>query len=108
MGPGGDRRFPHTRMRDGAGAGPAIAGGSGHENPSVRCVQKRYFGCVQETRCRTGDRVVNDVDAISDGLINASNEIRRKATARAVGLVPERFVHRYSSTRSHSAEIEGG
>src|SRR5947208_2102518 len=108
MGSGGDGRLPHTGMRNRAATGPAVAGGRGHENPGVRCVQKRYFGRVQETRGRTGDRVVNDVDAIGDGLINASNEIRCEATARAVGLVPEGFVHRYSSARSHSAEIEGG
>src|SRR5439155_21044728 len=60
----------------------------------------------EEARRRAADRVVDDVHAVRDGLVDRGHEVcGRPARSGVVGRLVERLVHRDPRARRHAADL---
>ena len=103
---GGDRGLPRTDVRNRAGRRAAVSGRCRDEHARVLGEEERDLDGIEEVRLRTADRVVDDIDAVSDRLVDGGHEIGSEAARRgAVLRRPQRLVRRDARPRRDAADL---
>ncbi|HYZ19274.1 MAG TPA: S8 family serine peptidase, partial [Gaiellaceae bacterium] len=99
-----DRGQPRADVRDGRSRRARVAGRGGDEDARIRGEQVRNLDSVEVVRRGAADRVVDDVDAVRDRLVDGGDAVTgvRSATARAV--VPADLVCRDARPRSDAVD----
>ena len=100
----GDRRQPRADVRYGARRRAAVPRRRGDEHARARGEQERDFDRVEIIRRRAGDRVVEHVNAVDDGLIDRGNCIAAIRAATSVPVVPADLVNSDSRSRRNTVD----
>src|SRR5699024_2127654 len=95
----------------GAGARAVVAAGSGHDDAGVVGVQEGQVDRVEPRVIRPGDRVVEHIDVVGNGLVHCGDGRRARAT-RGADLVGDHVGVRsdpgHLTLEVGRAQVEGG
>src|SRR5512141_2734235 len=84
----------------------AVTGGSRHKHASICRIQEGHLHWIEEVSECAADRVVDHIHAVSNSLIDCSDEVRSETTgSRSILRRPQSFVHRNAGMWRHTADL---
>ena len=95
-----------ARRADGAGIGAVVTGGYRAEDASLQGVQQCQIVRSSQVGLEAANRVVNDIHAVGDGIIDRSSEICGAAARTGFArLQPARLIDGNSGPRCDAADL---